>query len=357
MKILFFFLLFSIACVWGQEEQFVKETLVKETFVKETFVKETFVKEIISSSGLDIQDTKVDILDFDDFERKYKGKYDIDWGHVMSRFGVGASIIVLTGTVSIVSALWGPKSVAMVAFASFKGAAEGCISGAVVGVSLGKIRAYLEDNPEAAMKYAIEDAAKSCMWGAIFSVGSVIKKARDAKKLKKIADSKPIKSKPNYNEEKGCIMGANGNCSRGSRYAGKRYPLEEKNPELARKYPNSVKFDENANPIFDPYAKATVHFEDPIAVCGQNRQCFAECVKSKRCLGGFSQSGSTDFLAANEKMGYPGKYPPNICGPKGNEPCTWHHKDTQTLQLVPRDLHSKIPHNGGASQTRQLDFN
>ena len=175
------------------------------------------------------------------------------------------------------------------------------------------------------------------MWGA--AIGAITGgwgKFKSVKK-EKIGNGNQPKPKSNFDENKGCPVTASGRCRPNHEYAGKRYPLEEKNPELARKYPNSVNFDEDANPIFDPYAKATVRFEDNV-------------------LKGNSNSGSPDFKVANEKMGYPGKYPPEICGPKGNDPCTWHHKDLHTLQLVPRDLHEAVRHSGGASLIRQHRF-
>ena len=150
-----------------------------------------------------------------------------------------------------------------------------------------------------------------------------------------------------------CYLGAFFKQGITHEYAGSRYPLEEKNPELARKYPNSIKFDEDANPIFDPYTKTSVRFENPATVCGKNKKCFIEGVKNKCFLEGNSGSGSSDFKAANARMGYPGQDPPSICGPKANEACTWHHKEDGSLQLVPRDLHKAIGHEGGASLIRQ----
>lgn len=322
------------------EERFTAEvSYAEEKFAAEvSFDEEKFVEKVISSSGLDFLDRHIEKMTVKDLKERYEGKYDIDWGTVIAKFGVGTAIIVITGTVSVVAGLAGAEPVAAIAFASCEGAAKGAISGAVVGGGLGGLIEGLKNgNLSAAKKGAIESAADGFMWGA--AIGAITGgwgkfKSAKSEKIDKGYQTKP---KNNYDESKGCPLTATGKCRPNYRYAGDRFPLEEKNPQLAQKYPNSVKFDENANPIFDPYAKATVRFE-------------------KGVLKGNSKSGSPDFKVANEKMGYPGKYPPEICGPTGHDPCTWHHKDLQTLQLVPRDLHEAVRHEGGASLIRQHGF-
>lgn len=333
------FVLFLLATTFSfAEESFAEITYAEETFAEITYAEESFAEDVVSSSGLDFGDKRVEKMTVADLKSRYEGKYDIDWGMVVAKFGAGAAIIVITGTVSVVAGAAGAEPVAAIAFASCKGAAIGAISGAVVGGGLGGlIEALKSGNLSAVQKGAIESAADGFMWGA--AIGALTGGWGKFKSLKseKIGKGDQTRPKTNYDENKGCPLTAKGRCRPNYQYAGRRFPLEEKNPQLAQKYPNSVKFDENANPIFDPYVKATVTFE-------------------KGVLKGNSSSGSPDFIAANKKMGYPGRYPPEICGPKGNEACTWHHKDPQTLQLIPRDLHEAVRHEGGASLIRQYGF-
>ena len=326
--------------IFAAEKSFDEEIFAAEkSFDEEIFAAaKSFAEEVVSSSGLDFRDKHVEIMTVNELRNRYEGKYDIDWGMVAAKFGTGAAIIAITGTIGVVAGAAGAAPVAAIAFASCEGAAIGAISGAVVGGGLGGFIELLKSgNLSAAQKGAIESAADGFMWGA--AIGAITGGWGKFKSVKSenISKGNQVKAKTNYNEIKGCPVTTSGRCRPNYQYAGKRYPLEEKNPELARKYPNSVKFDEEANPIFDPYTKATVRFENNV-------------------LKGNSNSGSPDFKAANEKMGYPGKYPPEICGPKGNDPCTWHHKDLNTLQLVPRDLHEAVKHEGGASFIRQQSF-
>ncbi|HEX5748538.1 MAG TPA: HNH endonuclease [Archangium sp.] len=70
-------------------------------------------------------------------------------------------------------------------------------------------------------------------------------------------------------------------------------------------------------PDFSPYAKKSVEID---------------------MIGDHSQ----DFKNANKAAGIEGSNPP-----KG---FTWHHKeDGVTMELVPQDLHNKVPHTGGAA--------
>ena len=357
LTFLFLFLLtttFSFAEETFAEVTYAETTYAEETFAEITYAEMTFAEKVISSSGLVFLDKHVEKMTVKELRDRYEGKYDIDWVKVAAKFAAGTAIIVITGTISVVAGATGAEPVAAIAFASCKGAAIGAISGAVVGGGLGGlIEALKSGNLYAAQKGAIESAADGFMWGA--AIGAVTDgwgKFKSVKKGKFGNENQP-KLKSNFDENKGCPITASGRCRPNHQYAGSRYPLEEKNPELARKYPNSIKFDEDANPIFDPYTKASVRFENPATVCGKNKKCFIEGVKNKRFLEGNSGSGSSDFKAANARMGYPGQDPPSICGPKANEACTWHHKEDGSLQLVPRDLHKAIGHEGGASLIRQ----
>ena len=99
-------------------------------------------------------------------------------------------------------------------------------------------------------------------------------------------------------------------------YAGKKYPVEKLPEDLQNKYPNSVEFDEKGFPDFKPYTKKEVKVE------------------------GLIGDHNYDYDKANKIAGFK-KIP---------EDYTWHHhQDGKTMQLVPRDLHRKVGHTGGAS--------
>lgn len=102
---------------------------------------------------------------------------------------------------------------------------------------------------------------------------------------------------------------------RNSKYAGEIYPLEDKNPELADKYSDSVRFDEEGYPDFSPYAIKTVEID-------------------------MTGDRYSDFQKANEAAELE----------ETPEGFTWHHnQDCKTMQLVPSDLHNQIQHTGGVS--------
>ena len=163
---------FSFAEETFAEVTYAETTYAEETFAEITYAEMTFAEEVISSSGLDLRDKHIEKMSVQELRDRYEGKYDIDWGKVAAKFGVGAAIIVITGTVSIVAGATGAEPVAAIAFASCKGAAIGAISGAVVGGGLGGlIEALKSGNLSAAQKGAIESAADGFMWGA--AIGAV----------------------------------------------------------------------------------------------------------------------------------------------------------------------------------------
>ncbi len=101
------------------------------------------------------------------------------------------------------------------------------------------------------------------------------------------------------------------------KYAGKVFDLSG---DLAKKYPDGVKFTKNGFPDFSPYNIKRVEVDDLV--------------------------GDTyyDFIKANKAAGFSST-------PLGY---TWHHvEDGRTLLLVPSDLHSAVRHTGGASLIRK----
>ena len=101
------------------------------------------------------------------------------------------------------------------------------------------------------------------------------------------------------------------------KFAGKTYKLDG---DLAKKYPDGVRFTLDGFPDFSPYSKINVKIE------------------------GLKGNTSSDFTAANRAVGLKST-------PKG---FTWHHvEDGKTLMLVPTDLHQTVRHTGGAALIRK----
>lgn len=177
MKILKLLALFLLATYSFAEETFAEITYAETAFAEKsyaeiTYAEKTFAEEVISSSGLDFHDKHIEKLTVEELKARYEDKYSIDWGTVAAKFGVGSAIIVITGTVGVVAGAVGAEPVAVIAFASCKGAVTGAISGAVVGGTLGRlIEGFENGSLEAAKKGAIEGAADGFMWGA--AIGAV----------------------------------------------------------------------------------------------------------------------------------------------------------------------------------------
>ena len=183
-KLLFLALFLLTATFSFAEESFAEITSAEERLAAEasfaeerlaaekSFDEENFVEKVISSSGLDFSDKRVEKMTVKELMKRYKGKYDIDWNDVVLKFGAGAAIIVITGTVSVVSAVVGAAPVAVLALASARGAATGCISGAAIGGGLqGLIESVKAKNFESLIPGVVKGAADGCMWGA--AIGAV----------------------------------------------------------------------------------------------------------------------------------------------------------------------------------------
>jgi len=154
-------------------EVIASESFAEESFAEETFAAETFAEEVFSSGHFDNGGRRVETLKVEEMEDRYKGKYDIDWPKVIAQFGVGASVVVVTGTIGVVAGAVGAEPVAAIAFASARGAATGCVSGAAIGGGLqGLIETIKNGDFAAASKGVIEGAAEGCMWGAFIGAAT-----------------------------------------------------------------------------------------------------------------------------------------------------------------------------------------
>ena len=145
-------------------------------------------------------------------------------------------------------------------------------------------------------------------------------------------------------------------------YAGKNYKFEAQlrkaqstnDPndwkvynDLIQKYRNGVPFVKDAKgnvfPDFDEYAVLQYKF-DPVTT---------ENLQKGTCLIGDSSAGSLDFKMFRKKMEVDG-YTKQQISDLLSKYTIHHHSDTQTLQLIPRDLHQATRHTGGASIIRQI---
>lgn len=145
-------------------------------------------------------------------------------------------------------------------------------------------------------------------------------------------------------------------------YAGKKYKFEAQlekaqrtnDPndwatynKLIEKYPDGVPFVRDAKgnvfPDFDEYSILEYKF-DPVT---------KENIAKGTCLIGDSSAGSPDFKLFRKRMEADGYTKKEISEMLSKY--TIHHcPDTQTLQLIPRDLHQATRHTGGAFLIRQI---
>jgi len=110
----------------------------------------------------------------------------------------------------------------------------------------------------------------------------------------------------------------------------------EPGTELAKKYPNGVYITPQGYPDFSPYAKVSVKFDKPTT----------SGVIEGKCLRGDCYY---DFKMANNKAGFDKSDIDDL------KEWTWHHKeDGMTMELIPKDLHRAIGHDGGAKVLRSL---
>ncbi|MCY1144061.1 HNH endonuclease [Actinoplanes sp. Pm04-4] len=105
-------------------------------------------------------------------------------------------------------------------------------------------------------------------------------------------------------------------------FAGKKFDDPKRwTPKLQEKYPDGVRFSDDGFPDFSPHVTHTVKFDPP----------------------GFAGNHSTDFTEANRLAGLP-ETPDGYTG--------HHHQDTNTMQLIPSDLHNAVRHAAGVAFTK-----
>ena len=142
-------------------------------------------------------------------------------------------------------------------------------------------------------------------------MGKVGKKLRVPKSLPNRGGRPPSRSTPPSGWVKRL---PSGRYPANYRWAGKVYKGKMWTPELAKNYPNGVRFNRSGFPDFGPYAIKTVRFKK-----------------------GFTGDRGVDDAAANRLFKAPKGY-------------TWHHhQDGHTMQLIPTDLHDAIRHGGGVA--------
>lgn len=126
-------------------------------------------------------------------------------------------------------------------------------------------------------------------------------------------DDKP--SLPPKNE----IPLINGRRPINSKYAGRVFDGDKWTPDLAKKYPDGVRFTNEGFPDFSPYSRVSVELDD------------------------LTGKYAVDARAANQQAGLT----------RTPEGYVWHHvEDALTLQLLPKDIHAAVRHTGGAAVLR-----
>ena len=137
--------------------------------------------------------------------------------------------------------------------------------------------------------------------------------------------SKTNRLKINQRSGKYRFKDNNGRLIRNHKYAGKNVFMKKIAPKLALKYRKPIKFNKYGYPDFSKYSKMNI--------------------KTSKLTGNHQKD--VKMVEKIVKRKYP-KWKKRI-------DYTWHHhQDGKTMQYVPTDLHSAIPHSGGASRLRVL---
>ncbi len=120
----------------------------------------------------------------------------------------------------------------------------------------------------------------------------------------------------------------NGRMLRNHRLAGKTVFIKDIAPKLSFKYRKPIKFNKFGYPDFSKYSKKNIK---TLKLTGNHQ-------KDVRIVEKILKQKHPKW---RKRMGY-----------------TWHHhQDGKTMQYVPTDLHSAIPHSGGASRLRVFNKN
>lgn len=115
----------------------------------------------------------------------------------------------------------------------------------------------------------------------------------------------------------------NGRLLRNHKYAGKTIFLKNIAPKLAHKYKKPIHFNKYGYPDFSKYSKMNIQTSKLTGIHHKDIKIIEKIVKKK-------------YPKWRKRIGY-----------------TWHHhQDGKTMQYIPTDLHSAIPHSGGASRLR-----
>ena len=132
-------------------------------------------------------------------------------------------------------------------------------------------------------------------------------------------------SKINQRSGKNRFRDNNGRLIRNHKYAGKSVSVGKIAPKLATKYRKPIKFNKYGYPNFSKYSKLDIKTSKLTGNHQKDVKIVEKIAKRK-------------YPKWRKRVGY-----------------TWHHhQDGKTMQYVPTDLHSAIPHSGGASRLRIL---
>ena len=160
------------------QEEYITEELIQEEYITEEYLKEDVIREFLFNELLLVEDNipddiqlkqlSISIIDGNKYHQIAK-EYDVNWTQVVTKFGIGTSVIVFTGAATGISAATGNEAVAFVFAQSFKGAIKEASVGACVGAAIGGLVGAAQSGGDinAIKKFSIEGAADGYMWGAI----------------------------------------------------------------------------------------------------------------------------------------------------------------------------------------------
>jgi preprotein translocase subunit SecA len=263
-----------------------------------------------------------------------------------AEYGLSIATILFKGAIGGVAGLIGGT------LSEGAGMAIGAASSPVIGKAIiSTAKTYKEKNPLLTDDEAVVVAGASLMAGSlVFSAKSIMQGMRELSGLK-LSDFFPHGDDLAYagahtrHDWFEVEIDADGNSHtffrkadipdtvqkvgpsypRNADKAGKVYHAEDlpasikaKYSNIANKYPNGIRFDDQGFPDFSPYTTHTVKLEKFV-------------------------NYDNDFRDANKLAGFK-------IEPKGY---TWHHhQDGKTMQLIPKDLHNAFAHTGGMATTK-----
>lgn len=149
-----------------------QQKIVLQTVEQQVIYQQNLKNELLSQQQLNFHDLSVEIINLEN-AFSLISQLDLDWPSIFLKLFAGTSVIVVTGTVSLVASASGIEPVAFVAAAAFEGAVKEAAYGVAIGGALGAFIGNIAGNGDekVVMKHFIEGAVDGYMWGAL--IGAV----------------------------------------------------------------------------------------------------------------------------------------------------------------------------------------